>query len=124
MVLEEFLNGKSFSPPFSLYIFYLALPCSTRRNSLSELMFFSFSQDHSCSSEIPKLSLSVVVKVEKYEANLIMCITVTHICSAATINECFLVLQSIKYLRQQMFSILDNVLKVKALATLFKKDSR
>lgn len=49
---------------------------------------------------------------------------VTHICSAATVNECFLILQSIKYLGQQMFSVLDNFLQVRALATLFQEDVR
>ena len=61
-----------------------------------------------------------MAKVVKYEANLIMCIMVTHICSAATMNECFLILQSVKYLRQQMFSVLDNLLKVRASTTLRK----
>lgn len=51
-------------------------------------------------------------------------IMVTHIYSAATMTECFLLLQSIKYLRQQMFSVLDNFLKVRALVTLFKEDVR
>lgn len=73
---------------------------------------------------IPKSSLSIVAKVVKYEAKLIMCIMVTHICSAATVNECFLILQSIKYLGQQMFSVLDNFLQVRALATLFQEDVR
>lgn len=49
---------------------------------------------------------------------------VTHIYSAAPVNECHLVLQSIKYLRQQMYSVLDNLLKVRASATLFKEDAR
>lgn len=53
-----------------------------------------------------------------------MCIMVTHICSAATVNESFLILHSIKYLGQQMFSVLDNFLKVGALASLFKEDVR
>lgn len=65
-----------------------------------------------------------MAKVVKYEAKLIMCVMVTHICSAATVNECSLILQSVKYLGQQMFSVLDNFLKVRALTTLFKEDVR
>lgn len=52
-----------------------------------------------------------------------MCIMVTHVCSATTVTERFLILQSIKYLRQQMFSILDSLLKARASATLFKEDA-
>lgn len=48
---------------------------------------------------------------------------VTHVCSATTVTERFLILQSIKYLRQQMFSILDSLLKARASATLFKEDA-
>lgn len=73
---------------------------------------------------MPKSSLSIVAKVVKYEAKLITCIMVTHLCSAATMNECFLLLQSIKYLGQQKFSILDNLLKVRALVTLSEEDVR
>lgn len=52
-----------------------------------------------------------------------MYIIVTHICSAATVNESSIIL-SIKHLGQQLFSVLDNFLKVRALANLFKENER
>lgn len=66
---------------------------------------------------IQKLNLSTVAKLAKRETSLTMCIVVTLIHSAATVHECFLVLQAIKYFRRQMFSILDNLLEVRAWAT-------
>lgn len=63
-----------------------------------------------------------MAKVVKYEAELIICVIVTPICSAATVSECFLSLQLIEYLRQQMYSAL--VVKSNALFALFKEDTR
>lgn len=50
----------------------------------------------------------------RYEAHLIMCVTVTHVRSAATMSEAFLVPHSVVYARQQMFFML----KLRTLATV------
>lgn len=55
----------------------------------------------------------------RYEAHLIMCVTVTHVCSAATMSEAFLVPHSVVYARQQMFYVLH--VKTKDLGHCLRK---